>query len=41
MAIKNFQCARNSLVSVIGPTMVGPGEHAFKIKVLRRLENFI
>ena len=24
MAIKNFQCARNSVVSVIGPILVGP-----------------
>ena len=26
MSIENLQCARNSLVSVIGPTMVVPGE---------------
>ena len=31
--------SRNSLVSVIGPTIVGPGGHIFRIKVLRRLEN--
>ena len=30
MVIKNVQCARHSLVSLIGPTMVGPGEKIFK-----------
>ena len=39
MAIENFQCTRHSLVSVIGPTMIGPAEKIFKIKILRRLEN--
>ena len=39
MAIENFLCARHSLVSVLGPTMVGPRLKVFKIKVLRRLEN--
>ena len=37
-AVKNFQCARHSIISVIGPTKVGPGEKIFKNKVLRRLE---
>ena len=41
MAIENFQCARHSLVSVIGLTMVGQGGKAFKVEVLRRLENSI
>ena len=38
MVVENFQCARHSLVSIIGPTMVGPGEKIFKIKIFRRLE---
>ena len=41
MAIKSFQCTRNSLISVIRPTMVGHGEKIFKTKVLRKLENAI
>jgi len=41
MAFENFQRARHSIVSVIWPTMVGPGERSFKIKVLKRLENAI
>ena len=41
MAIESFQCARHLLVSVIGPTRVGPVEKIFIIKALRRLENAI
>ena len=35
MALINIQCARHSLVSVIGPTMVGRREEIFKVKVLK------
>ena len=35
MATRNFQCARHSLVSVIGLTMVGSKENNFKVKLLR------
>ena len=38
MAIGNFQCARHSLVSVIGLPMVRLREKSFKIRVLRRFE---
>ena len=41
MAIENFQYDRHSPVSVIVPTMVGPGENMFKIKVLRKLDWFL
>ena len=41
MATEDFQCARHFLVSVIGPTRVGPAERIFKIKALRWLENAI
>ena len=43
MAIENFQRARHTIVyivSIVGPTMVGPGK-IFKTEVLRRLENAI
>ena len=39
MTINSFPCARHSLVSAIGLTMVGLGEKSFKIRVLRRFEN--
>ena len=37
MAVENIQCADifSYPVSVIGSTMVGPGEKVFKTKVLR------
>ena len=41
MAIKNFQCARHFLVSIIWPTMVDRREKFFKLKILRTLENAI
>ena len=33
MTIENLQYARHPLVSIMGPTMVGPGEKNFKGKV--------
>ena len=41
MAMQNLQYARHSLVSTIGPTMVGPGEKNFSMKVLKKLGNAI
>ena len=32
MAIDNFQCARHSVVSIIEPTMVEPGERKVQNK---------
>ena len=41
MPIKNFQCAKHSLVSATGPTMIAPGGKLFKIRLSGGLENTI
>ena len=41
MVIENCKCARHSLVSFIGSTMVGPEKKNFKVKRLRWHKNNI
>ena len=41
MAIESFQHSRHSLVSIIGSTIVRPGEKVFKVKAFRAVKHAI
>ena len=41
MAVECFNHARHSILPTFGPTMVGPGEQIFKLKIFRWLEDAI
>ena len=39
MAVECFKYARHSILPTFGPTMAGPGEQIFKLKIFRLLED--